>query len=204
MRRGAASAPGSRKRAHVVDDVRARITRRAHDFGLAGVDGDEHRRFAAQRFDDGNDTRELFVECCRCGAGPRRLTADVDDGRALLDHARARGSSAALAVDEAAAIGKGIGRDVENAHHHGFAEIEDPIPALPAERRLCSSRAGSAADFRELVLAGRRTDLGATVGFAFGALRRRIAHRIVPVGGRLRRAPCHDVLDLLSRRSSRT
>ena len=34
--------------------------------------------------------------------------------------------------EELAAVGEGIGRDVEHAHDHGRAEIERAIPALPA------------------------------------------------------------------------
>ena len=58
----AASAPGSRQRAHVVDDVRASRAGGAHDFGFAGVDGNESGGFAPQRLDDGNDAREFFFE----------------------------------------------------------------------------------------------------------------------------------------------
>ena len=87
----------------------------------------------------GIDTRELFVERGGCGAGPRRLTTDVDDGRALLDHA-ARVGQRRVALAEAATVGEGIRRDVEHAHHHGSAEIEDPIPALPVRRCHASTR----------------------------------------------------------------
>ena len=64
------------------------------------------------------------------GAGPRRLAADIDDGSALLDHP-SRMAQRGVAIVEAAAVGKGIGRDIEHTHHHGSAEIDGPIPALP-------------------------------------------------------------------------
>ena len=61
----------ARQRADIIDDVRARFAGRPHDLGLAGVDGNEDRRFAPQDFHDGDDARELFVD--NAAAAPGRV-----------------------------------------------------------------------------------------------------------------------------------
>src|SRR5436190_7284961 len=140
---GRAKRVGFPQRAHVVDDVRASRAGSAHDFGFARIDGDERGRFAPQFLDDRHHALEFFVQAGGSGAGARRLTANVDDGGALFDHA-ARMRQGDAALDEATAIGKGIGRDVEYAHHHGSTEIEVPIPALPMSGRCHRSSICSA------------------------------------------------------------
>ncbi len=128
----AASAPSSGQGAYVVDDVRAGGNRGAHHLGLAGVDRNEHGGLAPQIFDDRDDALELHGEFSRLRAGPRRLATDVDDARALGDHApRMRQRRRAIRV--AATVGEGIRRDVEHAHDHGRCEIEDPIAAFPLD-----------------------------------------------------------------------
>ena len=126
----ASSAPGSSQRANIVDDVGARGDRGAHHFGFAGVHRDEHRGLAPQGFDHRDDTFQFFVETGGARTGARGFAAHVDDARAFGDHA-ARLRQRRGTVREPAAIGEGIGCDVQDTHHHGRAEIEDSIPALP-------------------------------------------------------------------------
>ena len=60
--------------------------------------------------------RELLVGGNRLEAGPRRLAADVQDGGAGPDQ-RMRLRNGLVRRPEAAAVGKGIRRDVQDAHH---------------------------------------------------------------------------------------
>ena len=61
--------------------------------------------------------RDLLVggDRGRAAIGPRRFRADVDDVGALRDHV-ARMRDRRLGVEKLAAVGKGIRRDIEDAH----------------------------------------------------------------------------------------
>ena len=68
----------------------------------------------------GTTRAQFLVESRRARAGTRGFAADVDDRGALLDHApRVRERRGGR--EEPAAVGEGIGRDVEHAHDHGRA-----------------------------------------------------------------------------------
>ena len=89
-----------------------------HRLGMAGVDGDEAVALA-RLLGDGADDREdallLDRRRHRLGARPRRFTADIEDIGAFL-HQRDGVGDGAFGRVEAAAVGEGIGRDVDDAH----------------------------------------------------------------------------------------
>ena len=83
----------------------------------------------------------FLVERHRLGAaiGPGRFRADVDDVGALRDHA-ARMLDRGRGIEEPAAVGKRIRRDVEHAHHQRAAERQQARQRV----RCCAPSAGSA------------------------------------------------------------
>ena len=141
----------------------------------------------AQCFDDGNDALELFVDVTRRSAPGRVDSPPTSMMAAPSPTMRARVLERRAAIAETAAVGEGIGRDVEHAHDHGYAEIEDSIAAPPAGDDVLIATPAVGGSYRQFS-AGRRASrwLPTTIGLAFGALRRRRADRIIPVGGRLR------------------
>ena len=84
---------------------------------------------APQSFNDRDDAFELHGNFSRLRAGPRGFATDVDDARALDDHAP-RVRQRRRAIQMTATIGEGVGSHVEHAHDHGRSEIENPIPAF--------------------------------------------------------------------------
>ena len=100
----------------VVDDARPGLQRGAGDTRLAGVHRDGDLYLRRKFFDDGNDAAQFLRLADRLRAGPRGFAADVKDVRALGDqfqrvrHRRRR-------VGKFSAVGKGIRRDVDHAHH---------------------------------------------------------------------------------------
>ena len=74
------------KRRDVVDENRAALERRARDPGLRGVD--RERQLGADTIEDRHDAAQLLLRRDACGAGPRRLAAEVDQRRSLLDYLR--------------------------------------------------------------------------------------------------------------------
>ena len=111
---------------HVVHDRGAALERPGRDRRLDGVDRDRQ----AEPHDLGQDrrkTRKLVLGRNRLHAaiGPGRLRADVEDVGAFGRHAPGviDGDGG---VEELAAVGEGVRRDVENAHHGGPAECEQP------------------------------------------------------------------------------
>ncbi len=141
---------------HVVDHIGAGGKRGLGHGRLGGVDAERgvgERR--AEGRDDRHDTTPFLVEVDGFVARPGRLTADVQDVGALLDHAPApcdgdlervggtRPTSAfALGLGQQAVPGERVGRHVEDPHHER--------PLAPAERAgadprgLGKGRAGAA------------------------------------------------------------
>ncbi len=70
---------------------------------------------AAEAGDDGEDAADLFIGVHRGGTGAGGLAADVDDVGAFGDELETVLDGAA-GVAEVAAVGEGIGRDIEDAH----------------------------------------------------------------------------------------
>ncbi len=91
------------QRANVVDEVRAGPQRGRDHFGLAGVDGKHGVGTGGERLDHRHDAIDFLLRADRCRARARRLAADVDDGRALLDHAQS-GRDRGLPVEVPAAV----------------------------------------------------------------------------------------------------
>ena len=76
----------------------------------------------------GSDPVQFLLDADRRRTGPRRLAADVDDGRPLLAHAQAR-INGGCAGEMPAAVGKRVGRDVQHAHDGRYGEVESPVAA---------------------------------------------------------------------------
>ena len=114
---------------HVVDDGGTQLDRQARDLRVARVDRDDGTR-VDQRANHGNHALALLVRR-NCGEpGARRLTADVDDVRALVEHAKAPlDRSGGRGVGSA--VREGIGRDIEHAHNARARERNLMFSAAP-------------------------------------------------------------------------
>jgi len=99
----------------VIDHVRAGRQRLAHHERPAGVDR-QWLAAIAQRIDHRHHAIEFFFGRDRRRAGSGRFAADIDDVDAVGDHLL-RMRQRQLERIEAATIGEGIGRDVQDAHH---------------------------------------------------------------------------------------
>ena len=99
----------------VVEDVRPHLHGLFGRRGMVGVDGNGDGAGGQELFKQRQQARLLFLRRQRRRARPRGFRADVDEVRAVrghLAHVRERGLGRVIA----AAIGKGIRRDVEDAH----------------------------------------------------------------------------------------
>ena len=122
------------QRRDVVDHPRPGLERCRHDVGLARVD--RHRRAARGKLaDDRHHPLDLIAFPHRCGARPGRFAADVDDRRALGRHVRAR-FGGGRRIGKVPAVGKAVGRDVDDAHHLRLVEADG------ARRRAAAAAAG--------------------------------------------------------------
>ena len=79
---------------------------------IGGVD------LAAERLENRNNAPKLLFFGHRRMPGPGRFAANVHDRRALGDHGLGARDRGGWDVEMPPAIGKRIGRDVENAHQH--------------------------------------------------------------------------------------
>ena len=103
---------------HIVDDVRTGGDGGAGGLRVHGVnaDGGAHLRDC---LDDGQDAALLLLHADAHGTGGAGgLTANVDNGGALGNHAGGAGDGVGGGV-VLAAIAEGVGGDVEDTHHEG-------------------------------------------------------------------------------------
>ena len=102
---------------HIVDDVRTRGNGGAGGLRVHGVnaDGGAHLRDC---LDDGQDAALLLLHADAHGTGAGGLTANVDNGGALGNHAGGAGDGVGGGV-VLAAVAEGVGGDIEDAHHEG-------------------------------------------------------------------------------------
>ena len=78
----------------------------------------------------GSTRRDLLGGVDPAGAGPGGLAADVDEvgaRRAQREAVR----DGVVVVEEPAAVGERVGRDVEDAHHHAPPGLRQPIRHRP-------------------------------------------------------------------------
>ena len=127
------------QRRDVVDQVCSRGERRLHHLGPARVDADRraHRRAVLDR---GNRTLDLVAFPHRGRAGPGAFPADVDNRRPGLVHRRGVRPGFLGIVEELAAVGEAVGRDVENAHDLRLVEPDRPLAQL--QRRVRRGESG--------------------------------------------------------------
>ena len=109
--------------ADVIDDLGSGCDGAAGGGGVEGVDGEDG---LGALFEDGLDDREnaglFFFGGERGGVGAGGLAADVEEVRALVEHGQGLGEGAfggVLGGVEVAAVGEGVGCDVEDAHDEG-------------------------------------------------------------------------------------
>ena len=158
------------ERGDVVHERSAGGDRAAHHGGLPRIDRDGNRKRGGEALDHRQDAPQFLVLVDRRGAGPGRLAADVDDRRAVRGHAfglRERRRQ----VEKTAAVGKRVGRDVQDAHDHGCVEVEREAAALEAHACGRCERVALAGRARRRVsgLAGRRADDRFRLGAALAA-----------------------------------
>ena len=120
--------------AHIVDDVGAQIEGRLHHLGPAGV----HRHRDAQSHGMAQHRQhpgQLFLQIRLTGTGAGGFTADVQQVSAVAQQLVAvrlgRVGAAVLA-----AVGKRIGRDVDDAHHLRPAQIDQKTAGLPVRQTM--------------------------------------------------------------------
>ncbi len=109
--------------ADVVDDLGSGFDGAARGGGVEGVDGEDGFGALLQDgCDDGEDAGLLFFGGERRGVGAGGFAADVEDVGAFVEHFYGLGEGAFGGVPgrvEVAAVGEGVGRDVEDAHDEG-------------------------------------------------------------------------------------
>ncbi len=87
---------------------------------------------------DGQHAPQFLVERHGLGARPRGFAADVEDVRAFRRRVAVACSTAALVIEEPAAVGEAVGRDVDDPHdERPAAELDHAVAELP-EKRLHS------------------------------------------------------------------
>ena len=106
------------KRAHVVDDVRAGSNCFLRHRSLSRVDGDWDAAALPDLFDHRHDAIDFQLRGDRLRSGTRRFSADVDHRRAILLHPQ-RGLHRIGMIEIDAAVGEGVGSDVDDAHDAG-------------------------------------------------------------------------------------
>jgi hypothetical protein len=123
------------QRIDVIDDRGTRADRGRHDGGLGRIDRDGHVQRCTDALDDGHDAGHFRVCVDRRGPRSRRFPADIDDQRALGDHRRST-IQRSVSLQVASAVGEGIRRDVQDAHHDGPAEVQGPVEAAPVHLKF--------------------------------------------------------------------
>ncbi len=122
--------------ADVVDDLGSGFDGAAGGVGVEGVDGEDGFGALLQDgCDDGKDAGLLFFCRERRGVGAGGFAADVEDVGAFVEHGEGVGEGSFGGVFggvEVAAVGEGVGRDVEDAHDEGArAEREGAGAEVP-------------------------------------------------------------------------
>ena len=146
----------------VVDDMRAGRDREPRRFLAIRIDRDQHA-VPGKRLDHRQHTALLFGGGNRDRRGPGEFAADVDDGRALLDHAAGL-RDRLRERREMPAIGEAVRGDVEDADDQRLrpeldfpAVREAPSPRCERQhfhgRRLCGVRRKNATLFASYVTA---------------------------------------------------
>jgi hypothetical protein len=103
------------QRTDVVDDIRTLIQCRLGDLCLVGIDGDWNIDLPSQPSNHRQNSFKLFSRRHRPCSRPRRLSPNVDNVGARFDQPQAMGDRI-VGVQLAAAIVKGVGSHIENAH----------------------------------------------------------------------------------------
>jgi len=107
------------QRGDVVDDAGPGIEGGLGGPGAVGVDGDQGPGADFQDLPyDRDDPAKLLLVRNRIRAGAGRLAADVDDVGALVEE-EFRVAGGGLGVEEVAAVGEGVGGDVQDAEKGG-------------------------------------------------------------------------------------
>ena len=127
--------------ADVVDQRGARGDGRPRDLCLVGVNRDRHAEAPLERRHDRQHSRQLLAGGHGLGAGPRRLTADVDEIGAFGLHPE-REIGGGCRIAEPLAFGERVGRRVQDAHHQAaLSEMEHPVAgkrdSVPAALSWC-------------------------------------------------------------------
>ncbi len=102
-------------RRHVVDDAGAGGERGARNGGFHRVNRKRNFRLGRKFFDDWKNAAQFFGFIHRFRAGPRGFAADVQNLRALRDQFQRVGDGFSR-IKKFSAVGKGIRRDVDDAH----------------------------------------------------------------------------------------
>ena len=109
--------------ADVVDDLGSGFDGAASGGGVEGVDGEDGVGFLFEDgFDDGEDAGLFFVGGEGSCVGASGFAAQVEDVGALFEELEGLGEGSlggVLGGVEVAAVGEGVGRDVEDAHEDG-------------------------------------------------------------------------------------
>ena len=99
--------------------------------GFHRVDGDDGTREGPEGADHGNHPGEFGFFIHRRGPGPGGFAANINDGGPVCGHLHTA-LNRVLNLVEPTSIGKGIGRDIENAHDGTLGgEVEGAMSKLP-------------------------------------------------------------------------
>ena len=115
--------------AHVVDDGGSLVQCSAHHAGLAGVHRQRHC-IVAQRLHQRQHALDLLIRADFGCPGPGRFAPDIQDVGAFGDQLP-RVLQCAIELQEVPAVGKRVGRHVDNAHHQRALERKPEATAAP-------------------------------------------------------------------------
>ena len=116
--------------ADVVHDGSSRLQRFFRYGRLIGVYGKGNGELSRQTLDERDDPAQLFFLRHGLCSRPCRLSADIDDISSGRYHCPCM-DQGALGVGVPAAVGKGIGGHVQDAHYLGAAgQVENLAPAI--------------------------------------------------------------------------
>ncbi len=152
----------------IVNDIRSQFQGFRRHAGFISIDRERHGEPPLQALQDGNESAKFLGLRNTNGAGTHRFRTNVDDvGALFLQFHGAREGAVGIAVFSA--VGKRIGRDVENPHHERtFAQLEGFISNFPFVKLAGHSR---------LFLSyARGTQQGGFSRIALGSVRPEIAH----------------------------